>query len=975
VVGAALTTPTAVFAADDGPGLDQNPGAETISAHSGNVSLVIDYSEGVRVSELTLDGHQTLDDGAWSSLKPASAAPLNSRMTAGAPQVTVRDEAAEVSFVMTNEQLSVTETWTITADGDGLALTTDRIYDWVDDSGGTVTHNGQLTFDWSRIFDNIRRPGDGGNIPIGNDYAGKEGFFLNQKNDRYGVEQANFVLLSQALDAGLSVSATSENRKLATGFAYTGDSTSQETQVSTADRWEYTAGSYESGLVYGGHSSTETDNMIFAPQRVADGQRDAATFEFARTGRDSFYSLDGTIPGIEKPDAFASLLHDFGRSGMIDLGYGMSTVGLRYPGTGPYDMVFADRTVLGYDDPSMIASQMRLLEYFRDYGQLDSGHMKGRTFHRQYEWRDSSLAEADAVYALSVATLFIRTGDREWLDGMHESVQDSLDFMFRERFHPDRSMFHNGTLDCENDRGSREWNDAFYVCNESAYVNELMYAALVKWAEIEGEVYGDTARARAYASTSENLRENFNKSGADGGLWHEESGMFAFWRETDGTLKAAVQQTQVNLRAISFGMVDRERAIQILEGIDRQMAVNELKMLPMNFWPIHEKDEWGGDHFQTGLEDGAIYPFMTEEYMRAAAVVGERERGLKYMNNAVDRYAQDGYVGYSYITWEGAPKKQEEWFPTNANVATGLYLDLLGIRPSRDGLTIAPNFPEEMNGAKVTRQVHPGETATITYTGVLTQTVTYDSPGRTVTMQWSGQEPGERYFVVDNHRRTKVLADEMGIVEYQFPADGTHQVSLAKGSVRGYELPDRGAPNLARGAEVTASSSLEDGEWYSTNRLTDGNRFSADWTTGWSSDSQLDKNHSEWVQVDLGEAHSLTRIQLLPRNYDGREIGWGFPQGFHIQISKNGEDWTTVAEETSYPTPVERETPTWEFNPTTARYVRVVGTDLVTVDGEYRMQFAELAAYADEQGNDHPGHGGDHPVFGDDHPGQGDDRH
>jgi len=943
VAGTTLVAPHAAFAADDDVAVTHDAESQQVLASADGVDLVVDYSDGVRVSSLMLNGSEVLDDGAWSALEPDGSAALDSRTVTDA-SVAAADGSAIVTFAMANDAVTVTETWTLTADSDGVDLETAREYDWADESGGTIVHNGQLQLDWSRVFDNIRRPGDGGNIPIGNDYAGSEGFFLNKENDRYGVELSDVVLLSQKLDAGLAVTATSDDRDLATEFAYTGDSTSQETQVSTADRWEYTAGTYESGLVYGGHSSTETANDIYAAQAVADGQRDAVDFRFAATDRASFYDLGGTIPGIEDPAAFSSLLNDFGRSGMIDENYGMSTVGSRYPGTGPYDMVFADRTVLGYDDPEMRESQKGLLEYFRDYGQADSGHMNGRTFHRKYEWRDNTLAEADPVYALSVATMFEATDDREWLDGMHGSVTEAMDFMFRERFHADRSMFHNGILDCDDDKGSREWNDAFFVCNESAYVNEMMYAALDEWSIIEREIYGDAERADRYAATAAGLKETFNKDGADGGLWSEETGAFAFWRETDGALKGDVQQIQVNLRAIFFGMVDRDRAIQILDGIDEQMAKNDLPMLPMNFWPIHENDEWRGDHFQTGLEDGAIYPLMTEEYMRAAAVVGERERGVEYMNNAIDRYAEDGYIGYSYVTWAGDPKKQEEWFPTNANVAGGMYLDVLGIQPTREGLTLAPNLPKSVNGAEVTREVHPGEFATIRYNNAIAQTVDYTAEGRTVTMKWSGQEPGNRYVAIDNGARTDVVADDMGIVEYAFDADGTHKVRLAKGDVDGYVLPEREPANLARGGEVTASSSFEDGEWYSTDRLTDGNRFSGDWTTGWSSDSEIDQNHSEWVQVDLGKNQKIGKIELLPRNYDGREIAFGFPNDFRIEVSKNGKKWTTVAEEEDYPTPTERIAPTWEFEPENARYVRVTGTDLTTVDDEYRMQFAELTA-------------------------------
>ena len=359
-------------------------------------------------------------------------------------------------------------------------------------------------------------------------------------------------------------------------------------------------------------------------------------------------------------------------------------------------------------------------------------------------------------------------------------------------------------------------------------------------------------------------------------------------------------------------------------------------MLPMNFWPIHEDDEWRGDHFQTGLEDGAIYPFMTEEYMRAAAVVGERERGVEYMNNAIERYARtDHRVSSSGRGRSGV-------VPTNARRG-GMYLDVLDPADPR-GAHARAEPAESVNGAEVTREVHPGEYATIRFTNAIMQTVDYTAEGRTVTMNWSGQEPGRAFFAIDNGARSEVVADDMGTVEYSFPADGMHKVRLAKGDVDGYVLPEREPENLARGAEVTASSSLEDGEWYSTDRLTDGNRFSADWTTGWSSDSETDRNHTEWVQVDLGKSHKLAKIELLPRNYDGREVGFGFPRAFRIEISKNGRMWTTVAEEDGYPTPTERVAPTWEFEPENARYVRVTGSDLATVDGEYRMQFAELTA-------------------------------
>ena len=202
VGGTALAAPHAATAADDAPGITHDAGSQQIIASANGVDLVIDYSDGVRVSSLTLNGSAALDDGAWSALEPEGSAALDSRSAADAT-VEVDDGSAAVSFTMANDALAVAETWTITADAlSGVDLTTDRTYDWTEESGGTVVHNGQLRLDWSRVFDNIRRPGDGGNIPIGNDYAGSEGFFLNQENDRYGVELSDVVLLSPGARCG-----------------------------------------------------------------------------------------------------------------------------------------------------------------------------------------------------------------------------------------------------------------------------------------------------------------------------------------------------------------------------------------------------------------------------------------------------------------------------------------------------------------------------------------------------------------------------------------------------------------------------------------------------------------------------------------------------------------------------------------------------------------------------------------------------
>ena len=97
--------------------------------------------------------------------------------------------------------MPIDETWSFDIVIDGIDLEVARDYDWADGVTPAIAHNGQLAIGWARVWDNIRRPGDGGNLPIGNAYTGHDGFYLNQPNDRYGVEQSAFVLLAEGRHA------------------------------------------------------------------------------------------------------------------------------------------------------------------------------------------------------------------------------------------------------------------------------------------------------------------------------------------------------------------------------------------------------------------------------------------------------------------------------------------------------------------------------------------------------------------------------------------------------------------------------------------------------------------------------------------------------------------------------------------------------------------------------------------------------
>ncbi|WP_433236196.1 discoidin domain-containing protein [Streptosporangium sp. CA-135522] len=143
--------------------------------------------------------------------------------------------------------------------------------------------------------------------------------------------------------------------------------------------------------------------------------------------------------------------------------------------------------------------------------------------------------------------------------------------------------------------------------------------------------------------------------------------------------------------------------------------------------------------------------------------------------------------------------------------------------------------------------------------------------------------------------------------------------------------------NPAEGRVVTASSSY-DGDGWGTRAAVDGVRTGVGWS---SSTANMNGDHTEWVQVDLGAVRQLGRIDLHPRG-DGANTGLGFPVDFTVQVSANGSTWTTVATRTGQSRPGAG-AQSFPFETTGVRYVKVTGTHLSTDSfGHYHMQLAEI---------------------------------
>ncbi|MFC0627501.1 glycoside hydrolase domain-containing protein [Kribbella deserti] len=146
--------------------------------------------------------------------------------------------------------------------------------------------------------------------------------------------------------------------------------------------------------------------------------------------------------------------------------------------------------------------------------------------------------------------------------------------------------------------------------------------------------------------------------------------------------------------------------------------------------------------------------------------------------------------------------------------------------------------------------------------------------------------------------------------------------------------------NPAEARPVTVSSSY-DGDGWSPQAAVDGRRTTDPGAAGWTSAAAASATDAQSIQVDLGSARPVSRVDLYPRS-DGTSAGRGFPIDFRIEVSADGTTWSTVADRRAYPRPSATQQ-AFPFAERPVRFVKVTGTRLDTDNfGTFRMQLAEL---------------------------------
>ncbi len=164
------------------------------------------------------------------------------------------------------------------------------------------------------------------------------------------------------------------------------------------------------------------------------------------------------------------------------------------------------------------------------------------------------------------------------------------------------------------------------------------------------------------------------------------------------------------------------------------------------------------------------------------------------------------------------------------------------------------------------------------------------------------------------------------------------------------ELPSgtnvAGDPNIS----VICSSAYQEGNLWKIAGINDGIKLTEGGPNqvGYSSNifvNKVQEGATEWIGFDFGFAQTVDTMIVYPAISGGATCG--FPLSYCVEISEDGENWTSILTVEDDPEAASMEAHTLTFDAVSTRYIRFRGTKLVGVGGEppiygYMLQLSEI---------------------------------
>ncbi|GBU08613.1 hypothetical protein AwDysgo_19440 [Bacteroidales bacterium] len=665
--------------------INHNPSAKAIhiSDAQQNLSLIIDYAQGCKISQLSVKGKNTLaPSGVYTAIKTDTE--TFTSINKSDVKVLTTDNGVKITNVKYgNQQLNVQESWSFEAEEDKIIWTILREYNnkaILDDIAFPTWNFADLSLWKGGIFDN------GGMVWCK---------YLANTNDTYGVHTAGVTFWNPDTGNALRIKPrVQKGRHLAAKYSHNEDDEFQFTQYVTDTELmqRYNLSRFVAGKA-----------DVFAPFYVKKGSS-SITLEISYVDYNKEYSR-GTLPAINAT-AVRELLNTTGRYGVVDNniiganGWITNWKCLHEPFFAQIGMALNDEnytqnfsaTLDQERDQAMLADGRVLSRWHDIQGDEIEGTYNTKTGYYEAMW--GYTIDSQTGYIINTTEQFHLNGNLKWLKGHKLSCERALDWLIR------RDTNNNGIFEMKNDniaqQKASDWLDIVWAGFENAFVNAQMYEALNLWAECE-KILGDSQKAQYYAKVALRLKESFNKPIDQGGFWHPEKKQYIYWRDKDQSIHGDNLVTPVNFAAIAFGICDdKNRIAQILDQIESRTSDEQLFHWPLCFDSFKKEEVHANNWPFPQYENGDIFP--TWGYMGIRAYANyDKEIALKYIRNILDQYQKDGLSSqrYSRSTQLGLGSDILAGICTSI---TALYRDIYGIRPQWNRMGLEPNMSSALNG-------------------------------------------------------------------------------------------------------------------------------------------------------------------------------------------------------------------------------------------------------------------------------------
>jgi hypothetical protein len=657
-----------------------------IEASSGNFQLLLDYSNGCRISQVIVKGRNTVSSsGVYTSVRTASSL-FTSLQSTDNVEVKAGKDAIEISnIVFGDDTMSVDETWLFTFSGGSVIWEIHRKY--LQD--GKLEDMSMPVWNFSGLS-----TWKGGILNTGGAVWTR---YLQNIDDTYGVHTNGVTFWEPVSGDGFRVEGSSlTGGDIACSFSHSEAGEFKFTQYLTPLELQQR---YNLSRFVGRKSD------VFAPFDVTAGES-VILLKLDYINYAEEYDR-GILPGIDAI-AVRELLNTTGRYGVVDRniiggnGWITNWKCLHEPFFAQIGMAVNDKnytrnfaSTLDQERDLAIEEDGRVLARWHDVPEAEISNYNFETGYYDCPW--GYTIDAQPGHIINTVEQFHQSGDLEWLKSHKLSNEKVLNWLIN------RDSNNNGIFEMLNDNSEEakcsDWIDVVWASFENAFVNAQMYEALNLWSACE-LIIGDKDKAEYYSKVAARLKDTYNKPVDEGGFWLPEKKQYIYWRDKDCSLHGDNLVTPVNFAAIAFGICDDPLRIKdILDQIEDRAVAENLFHWPLCFdsfrlEEVHPQVNWPFPSY----ENGDIFP--TWGYLGIRSYVKyDRSIALKYIKNILKQYNKDGLSSqrFSRATREGIGSDILAGISTTV---TALYRDIYGIRPMWNRMGLEPNMLSELNGTE-----------------------------------------------------------------------------------------------------------------------------------------------------------------------------------------------------------------------------------------------------------------------------------